>query len=45
MPRDGNGNYVLDVSNPVIANTIIKSSEFNSTMNDIAQALSTSVAT
>jgi Pectate lyase superfamily protein len=44
MPRDGNGNYVLDVSNPVIANTIIKSSEFNSTMNDIAQALSTSVA-
>lgn len=44
MPRQGNGNYVLPADNPVAPMTTIRSSWANNTMNDVAQALTQSIA-
>ena len=42
MPLDGNGNYNPPIpENPVRAGTLIKSADFNATIDDISDALST----
>lgn len=44
MSRNGSGTYTLPAGNPVVTGTTISSSDFNNTMNDIATALTGSVA-
>jgi len=44
MPRDSSGNYTLPVGNPVISGTPISSAVQNSTMNDLAAALTNSLS-
>lgn len=44
MSRNGNGTYVLPAGNPVVTGTIITSTWANTTMQDIATALTGSVA-
>jgi hypothetical protein len=44
MPRDSNGNYILPGGNPVAPDTIIESQWANSTMADIAAALTNSLS-
>ncbi len=44
MARDGTGIYYLPDGNPVVTGTIIESTWANETMDDIASALSTSIA-
>ena len=44
MPRNGSGNYTLPVSNPVISGTPIQSEWANSTMSDVALALTNSLS-
>jgi len=43
MARDSNGNYTLPVGNPVVSGTTIQSSWANTTMSDIASALTNSL--
>lgn len=45
MPRNGSGQYVLPPLNPVQPDTIITTAWGNSTLDDIAAALSTSIST
>jgi hypothetical protein len=44
MSRNGSGTYTLPAGNPVVTNTTISSSWANSTLTDIASALTGSVA-
>lgn len=44
MSRDGNGNFSLTAGNPVITGTTVSSATHNTTMSDIANALTTSIA-
>ena len=44
MSRNGNGVYNLPVGNPVITGTVIESSWANTTMQNVADALTQSVA-
>jgi hypothetical protein len=44
MSRNGTGTYVLPTGNPVVANTTITSTWANNTLNDIANALTQSLA-
>ena len=44
MARNGSGTYSLPSGNPVVSGTTISSTDFNNTMNDIATALTGSVA-
>jgi hypothetical protein len=44
MSRNGSGVYQLPAGNPVVTNTTISSTWANNTMNDIASALTGSVA-
>ena len=44
MPRDVNGVYSLPPGNPVVPNTIIATNWANTTMNDIATALTNSLS-
>jgi hypothetical protein len=44
MSRNGSGLYSLPAGNPVVSGTTITSNWANSTMNDIASALSGSLA-
>lgn len=44
MPRDIAGNYTLPAGNPVVPNTIIATNWANTTMQDIADALSASLS-
>lgn len=44
MPRDGNGQYVLPPSNPVISGTVIESDWANDTMADLANAITQSLS-
>jgi len=44
MSRDGNGTYVLPEGNPVVSGTIIESEWANTTMSNIAAALTGSIA-
>jgi hypothetical protein len=44
MSRNGSGTYSLPAGNPVVTNTVISSTWANSTLNDIASALTGSVA-
>jgi hypothetical protein len=44
MSRNGSGTYTLPAGNPVVTGTTISSSWANSTLNDIATALTGSVA-
>lgn len=44
MPRDASGNYTLPAGNPVIPNTIIATNWANTTMDDIAAALTASLS-
>ena len=44
MSRNGSGTYSLPTGNPVVTNTTISSTWANTTLNDIANALSGSVA-
>lgn len=44
MPRDAGGNYTLPVGNPVVSGTIIESVWANTTMSDIAAALTNSLS-
>lgn len=44
MPRDANGRYTLPAGNPVLANTVIDPDWANTTLHDIAQALTDSYA-
>jgi hypothetical protein len=44
MSRNGSGTYTLPVGNPVVSNTTITSAWANNTLNDIATALTGSVA-
>ncbi len=44
MSRNGSGVYSLPAGNPVVTNTTISSTWANSTMNDLASALTDSVA-
>lgn len=43
MPRDANGNYTLPAGNPVVAGTTIDSVWCNTTMDDIANAITDSL--
>jgi hypothetical protein len=43
-PRDGNGTYTLPAGNPVVVGTPISATTHNTTMSDIATALSNSLA-
>ena len=43
MPRDSNGNYTLPAGNPVTPGTVIESVWANTTMDDIATALTNSL--
>ena len=44
MPRDGAGNYTLPAGNPVVSGTVIESVWANTTMEDIATALTNSLS-
>lgn len=44
MPRDVSGNYTLPASNPVVPFTVITSTWANSTMSDVAAALTQSIS-
>lgn len=44
MARDGNGGYTLPALNPVVTGTTVSSTWANNTMNDIAAALTASIA-
>lgn len=44
MPRNGIGSYALPAGNPVVTGTTISSSTMNTTLNDIAAALTQSVS-
>jgi hypothetical protein len=44
MSRNGSGTYSLPAGNPVVSQTVISSTWANNTMNDIASALTGSVA-
>lgn len=44
MPRDANGNYTLPPGNPVVSGTPISSAVQNSTMSDVATALTDSLS-
>lgn len=44
MPRDGNGTFSLPAGNPVVTGTTISSTVQNNTMNDVAAALTGSIA-
>lgn len=44
MSRDGNGSYSLPAGNPVVTGTTISSTVQNNTMNDVAAALTASLA-
>lgn len=44
MPRAANGNYTLPVGNPVVTNTPVSSTVQNTTMSDVAAALSDSLS-
>lgn len=44
MSRNGSGVYTLPASNPVVTGTVISTTWANNTMNDIASALTGSVA-
>lgn len=44
MSRNGSGVYSLPAGNPVVTNTTISSTWANNTMNDLAAALTDSVA-
>ena len=44
MPRNGSGSYSLPAGNPVISSTVIRSTWANTTMSDIATALTGSLA-
>lgn len=44
MPRNGNGDFSLVPGNPVVPGTVIESEWANNTMNDIAAALTDSIA-
>lgn len=44
MSRNGSGTYSLPAGNPVVTGTTVTSSWANSTMTDIANALTQSVA-
>jgi hypothetical protein len=44
MSRNGSGTYSLPAGNPVVTQTTISSSWANNTMNDLAAALTDSVA-
>ena len=44
MSRNGSGVYSLPASNPVVSGTVIASSWANTTMNDLASAMTDSVA-
>lgn len=44
MPRAANGTYTLPVGNPVVTNTPISSTVQNTTMSDVAAALSDSLS-
>lgn len=43
MPRDSNGNYTLPAGNPVVSGTVIESVWANTTMEDVAEALTNSL--
>jgi hypothetical protein len=45
MARNGSGTYILPAGNPVITGSVISSTWANNTLNDIATALSGSIAT
>lgn len=45
MARNGSGTYVLPAGQPVVTNTLISSTVFNTFTNDVANALTTSVCT
>ena len=45
MSRNGSGTYNLPAGNPVVTGTTVTSTWANSTMTDIANALTQSVAT
>lgn len=42
--RDGNGNYQLPPGNPVVTGTVVSSTDFNSTMADIRDAITQSIS-
>lgn len=44
MSRDGSGSYSLAAGNPVITGTLISSTTFNTTMSDVATAMTQSIA-
>jgi hypothetical protein len=44
MSRNGSGTYTLPAGNPVVTSTTISSTWANNTMNDLAAALTDSVA-
>src|SRR6185369_12736409 len=44
MPRNGVGTYVLPAGQPVVPNTTISSAVFNTFTNDVATALTNSIA-
>lgn len=44
MPRNGSGTYQLPAGNPVVTGTIISSTTQNTTMSDVATALTNSIA-
>ncbi|MBG7617680.1 MAG: hypothetical protein IZT57_04855, partial [Chloroflexi bacterium] len=43
MPRDSSGNFTLVAGNPVLANTLIESNWANTTLADLAQAMTESL--
>jgi hypothetical protein len=44
MSRNGSGTYTLPAGNPVVSQTVISSTWANNTMNDLASAMTDSVA-
>jgi len=44
MPRDSNGTYNLPAGNPVVTGTVIESTWANTTLNDVAGALTGSIS-
>src|ERR1700694_1342013 len=44
MPRNGSGTYSLPAGNPVVTGTTISSTIQNTTMTDVANTLTTSIA-
>ena len=45
MPRNGTGTFVLPAGQPVVPDTIISATVFNTFTNDVANGLTTSIAT